>query len=313
MQNLLFSAEVVVPLLVLLAVGALVRACGIVDAATLTRVNRLIVYVALPSKCLLSLSESNLSRLSECAPTMLFIAVGIFVVFLAAELIIPKLCTVPARRGVLIQALTRGNDAVFGYAVASSLLPALELQYYLLAMSVSTPMFNLLGVLTLELNRGGRVRFWPLVKRVLINPLILGCLGGLLLNVLGIHLPRILVSPLQSLSELTTPLAFIVVGSQLQFSSLYKNRKALAALSFAKLVLVPIVAIAAAMLLGFSGSQLVCISAIFTAPVALASFPLACEYGGDEHLAGELVAVTSVLAIVTVFFFIFAMKQIGGF
>ena len=40
---------------------------------------------------------------------------------------------------------------------------------------------------------------------------------------------------------------------------------------------------------------------------------LACEYGGDEHLAGELVAVTSVLAIVTVFFFIFTMKQIGGF
>ena len=62
MQNLLLAAEVVVPLLVLLAVGALVRACGIVDAATLTRVNRLIVYVALPSKCLLSLSESDLSR-----------------------------------------------------------------------------------------------------------------------------------------------------------------------------------------------------------------------------------------------------------
>ena len=67
------------------------------------------------------------------------------------------------------------------------------------------------------------------------------------------------------------------------------------------------------MLLGFSGARLVCIFAIFTAPVALASFPLACEYGGDEHLAGELVAVTSVLAIVTVFFFIFTMKQIGGF
>ncbi len=163
MQNLLLAAEVVVPLLVLLAVGALVRACGIVDAATLTRVNRLIVYVALPSKCLLSLSESDLSRLSESAPVMLFIAAGILLVFLAAELIVPRLCSVPARRGVLVQALTRGNDAVFGYAVASSLLPALELQQYLLSMAVSTPLFNTLGVLTLELNRGDRVRFWPLV------------------------------------------------------------------------------------------------------------------------------------------------------
>ena len=313
MQNLLLAAEVVVPLLVLLAVGALVRACGIVDAVTLTRVNRLIVYVALPSKCLLSLSESDLSRLSESAPVMLFIAAGILLVFLAAELIVPRLCSVPARRGVLVQALTRGNDAVFGYAVASSLLPALEEQQYLLSMAVSTPLFNTLGVLTLELNRGDRVRFWPLVKKVATNPLSLGCIAGLLLNVLGVRLPRVLASPLQSLSELTTPLAFIVLGSQLRFSSLYSNRKALAALSFAKLALVPAIVLAVAMLLGFSGARLVCIFAIFTAPVALASFPLACEYGGDEHLAGELVAVTSVLAIVTVFFFIFTMKQIGGF
>ena len=187
MQNLLLAAEVVVPLLVLLAVGALVRACGIVDAATLTRVNRLIVYVALPSKCLLSLSESDLSRLSESAPVMLFIAAGILLVFLAAELIVPRLCSVPARRGVLVQALTRGNDAVFGYAVASSLLPALELQQYLLSMAVSTPLFNTLGVLTLELNRGDRVRFWPLVKKVATNPLSLGCIAGLLLNVLGVR------------------------------------------------------------------------------------------------------------------------------
>lgn len=82
MQNLLLAAEVVVPLLVLLAVGALVRACGIVDAATLTRVNRLIVYVALPSKCLLSLSESDLSRLSESAPSCCSSPPGFFWCFL---------------------------------------------------------------------------------------------------------------------------------------------------------------------------------------------------------------------------------------
>ena len=52
--------------------------------------------------------------------------------------------------------------------------------------------------------------------------------------------------------------------------------------------------------------------AVFGAPTALSSFPLACELGGDERLAGEIVAVTSVCSIVTMFLFIFILKQLGG-
>ena len=48
MENLLLSAEVVVPLLLLMLVGYIVRRTGLMDAAAFAMCNRLVFYVALP-------------------------------------------------------------------------------------------------------------------------------------------------------------------------------------------------------------------------------------------------------------------------
>lgn len=312
MENLLLSAEVVVPLLLLMLVGYIVRRTGLMDAAAFAMCNRLVFYVALPCLCAVSLYESDLANVEGAGGCLLFCVAGITVSFLLALLLVPRFCSAPPRRGVIAQGAVRANDAIFGLAVAGALVPQQEMQVVLLSVSVSIPLFNLCGVTALELNRGGRVGVRVFARKILTNPIIIGCAVGALLNLCGARLPGMLLSPMRSLSALCTPLAFLVIGGTLRFSAMQQDRAAIVWTTLIKLVLLPAVMLVLALLLDFSPAAVITVLAVFGAPTALSSFPLACELGGDERLAGEIVAVTSVCSIVTMFLFIFILKQLGG-
>ena len=47
------------------------------------------------------------------------------------------------------------------------------------------------------------------------------------------------------------------------------------------------------------------------APTAISSFPMAKGMGCDGELAGEIVVVTSVFSVLTMFLWIFGLKQFG--
>ena len=43
---------------------------------------------------------------------------------------------------------------------------------------------------------------------------------------------------------------------------------------------------------------------VFSCPTAMSCLPMASELGGDVKLAGELIAVTTVLSLLTVFLYL---------
>jgi len=50
---------------------------------------------------------------------------------------------------------------------------------------------------------------------------------------------------------------------------------------------------------------------IFGTPVATSSYPMAVNMGGDGPLAGQLVFVSTVASLLTIFLFIFGMGSLG--
>ena len=64
-------------------------------------------------------------------------------------------------------------------------------------------------------------------------------------------------------------------------------------------------------LLGYRGDTLVPILAIFGAPIAVSSYTMAEQMDGDGELAASLVVLTTAFSILTMFLFIFALKQLG--
>ena len=78
-----------------------------------------------------------------------------------------------------------------------------------------------------------------------------------------------------------------------------------------RLVLLPAVMVALAYLIGLRGVELFLILVIFGTPVATSSFPMAQNMGGDGQLAGQLVFVSTVASLATLFVFIYSMSRMG--
>jgi hypothetical protein len=151
----------------------------------------------------------------------------------------------------------------------------------------------------------------PLLLGVIKNPLMQGCIAGLLFYLLQIKLPVFITTPLSSLSGVATTLALVVLGANLKFEELRKNGRAISAVLITRLIVLPLVMLPIAWLIGLRGVELFLILMIYGTPVATASYPMAQNMGGDGQLAGQLVFVSTVVSLGTIFLFIFAMSSMG--
>lgn len=308
MENLLLSFSVVAPLMIYMIIGILLRRTGVVEERVMRGANNIVYYVTLPLMCYRAIATSDISAMFD-TPYLLYMAIGILVLYALAALFVPILCKENKRRGVLILGVFRSNDAIFGLPVAAALLGADHLGLMSITISMSVPLFGVLAVVAMERYRGEQVRFGQVLLRMIKNPLLIACFAGFVVNLLGIKMPDLLQKPIDSLAAVTSPLAFILLGGTISFAAVKKNRAAITVISLIRLLVAPLVTVAALLLLGFRGEFIVVALIIFGAPVAMLTYSMAVGMQADDELAGTLVAVTSVLSIVTMFIFIFVFKQ----
>jgi len=308
MENLLLSFNVVAPLIIYMLIGVIVRKSGIADEYILRGANNIIYYVTLPLMCYRALAASDLTTMFN-TPYLLYMAIAILVIYALTALLVPVFCKDDRRRGVLILGIFRSNDTIFGLAVAAALLGENNLGMMSIGISLCIPLYGLLSVIAMERYRGERVKVGKVLLRIITNPIIVGCAAGFIVNLLHISLPTLLQKPIDGLASVTTPLAFVLLGGTISFSAVKKNRAAITVVSLLRLLVIPVIAVGTFLLLGFRGEFIVVILIIFGAPVAMITYTMAVGMQADDELAATLVAVTSVLSILTMFLFIFILKQ----
>ena len=110
---------------------------------------------------------------------------------------------------------------------------------------------------------------------------------------------------------MATTLAMVILGANLVFSEIRKNRKTITAVLLVRLILLPLVTVPLGYALGLRGVELFLVLMIFGTPVATASYPMAENMGGDGQLAGQLVFTSTVASLGTIFLFIYAMSRLG--
>ena len=172
-------------------------------------------------------------------------------------------------------------------------------------------MFNFLAVIVLEIFRGGKINFKKIIKGIITNPLIIASILGILMLILKIKIPLILEKTISDMSKIATPLALTVLGGSFKIEKINKNLKQLVIGIIGKLIIVPLIFIPIAIYLGFRNIELASVMIMLAAPVAVSSFTMAEQMEADGELAAQLVVFTSMLSIVTIFIYIFTMKQFG--
>ena len=294
--------------MIYMLIGVVLRKTGVVDERIMRGANNIVYYVTLPLMCYRAIAAADIETMFD-TPFLLYMAIGIVAVFALSFWLVPIFCKENKRRGVLILGVFRSNDAIFGLAVAAALLGENNLGMMSIAISLSVPLFSILAVIAMERFRSERVRFGTVLLRVIRNPIMIACYLGFLINLLNIEFPAVIQKPIDSLAAATTPIAFILLGGTISFAAVRKNRAAITAISLLRLLIVPLLAVSSLLLLGFRGEYIVVALIIFGAPVAMLTYTMAVGMQADDELAGTLVAITSVLSIVTMFFFIFVLKQ----
>lgn len=312
MENLMISANAVLPMCLVMALGYGTRRLGWLRREEISTINKIAFRIFLPCLLYYNIYCSDLSGSFD--PLLMAYAVGgvllTFGLALGYTLLTEKL---PERRGVLIQGMFRSNYVIMGIPVATALLGADQLGTVSILIAVIVPLFNMLAVVVLEVFRGQKPKPLHILGQIAKNPLVIGSVLGILTLVAGIRLPHILEQTIQSVSAIASPLQLFLLGAFFQFSGLKTYRRELMTVSIAKLIVSPGLFLGLGALLGFRGVAFVSLIGIFASPTAVNSFTMAQQMGGDAELAGDIVVTTSAASILTMFLWIFLFKSLGMF
>ena len=310
-DSFIVAVNAVIPFLVYLSIGALVVRVGAADGAFMAKLNKVAFQILFPF--MMFNNVYGASRENMPSLKLILISVGLILALIAVlQIVVPRLVKENPRRGVLIQAVFRSNYALYGIPLAASVYGSAGSALASVMAPILVSVFNIAAVILLEYYQsGGFANPRTLLLKMVQNPLLQGCVLGILFFLFRIPLPKALATPVAALGNMATPLSLMTLGASLQFSAVKKNMRYLAPTLGVRLVLLPLVMLAISYVLGLRGMELFLILVIFGTPVATSSYPMAVNMGGDGELAGQLVFLSTLLSLGTIFLFVFSYSALG--
>ena len=310
MDSFLIAVRVVVPMAILMAVGALMRLIRVTDRPTMKKIDTMIFKIFMPLLVFYNIYRTDFSRL-EGAGYIIYGTAGLVILFLVALFVVPKVIRRPDSAASMGQALLRGNYVLFGAAVAESIYGAGNIGEVMLLSAVAVPCFNAMSAVILEVGRSGKTNLSKLLIAIIKNPMVSGAVLALAINFAGVKIPVLLEDVVADLSGLTTPMSFLSLGVSLDLKSMAGNRKILLGGVFTRLIVIPVIFMAGAVALGFRGVPMCALLILFGAPTAVSSYPMAVAMEADGELAGQMVISTTLCSLATIFIWVMALSGAG--
>ena len=200
------------------------------------------------------------------------------------------------RKRVLVDCAVFANCGFMGYPLLSSLMGDIGLFYGSAYNLVFTTLLWTAGLSYLQHRKG------PLqLKKLFLNPGILGMAVGFAFFLFQIHLPPVLQSTVDNLGNIAVPLPMLIIGCQLAHADLKKllhDRWSWVGASLRLLVL-PLLGLFVLHLLGLRGDMLVATIVCAAAPPGAVVAMLAESCGRDPVLASGVVSSQTLLSVLT--------------
>ncbi|WAM47399.1 AEC family transporter [Vreelandella venusta] len=304
------TLDTTLPVFAMVFVGIGLKRLKWIDREFVSTASALVFKATLPTLIFLSLIKADLSVALD-VPLLLFFAaatLGQFLIsWLWASYRVPK-----ADRGIYVQGAFRGNCGIVGLALAAGMYGNYGLSAGSLLLGVVIVMYNALSVVALAAYQPGQSTNWrSLLKHIVTNPLIISVVAALPFTAFSIPLPSWLITSGDYFASLTLPLALICVGATLSVATMRSGSQIALSASSMKMIVLPLLSTLAAWAVGFSGEKLGLLFLYFASPTAAASFVMVKAMNGNVALAANIVAMTTLMASVTVTTGIFALRLLG--
>lgn len=211
--------------------------------------------------------------------------------------------------GVIVQGIFRSNFILFGVPIATSLYGQEQAGTIAILLAFVIPLFNLLSIIALQVFSNQKTNVQSLFIDILKNPLIVASIIAFFFIFTMIKLPTLIESTMLDIAHVATPLALIALGGSFQFRGIGKYKKYLCIAILSKLVIVPVIFIPLSIFFGFRGMELTALMAMFASPTAVSTFTMAQSVKANDELAGQIVVMSSILSIITIFAWITILKH----
>ncbi|MBQ3498432.1 MAG: AEC family transporter [Clostridia bacterium] len=295
-QNLLTTAQQVFILYILIAVGFFADKFGLYTEKASKLNTDLLFYIVTPMvivNSFLSIDNSpeNLKNFGVAA------LLGVAIHVIGMPLIVPLFRkTDKSKAGIYRYACMYGNCGYMALPLAQAVLGA-EGAFYCSAIIMVFNIFSFThGIYIIGAQKGGFD-----FKKLLINPGTIGVSIGLPLYLLGVELPTVIATPINSLAVLNTPLAMLIFGTYIAHTDLKTmfTDKNIYLVGIVKLIAIPLIMIAGFKLFNIPTVLATAVAVSASAPCANNTVIFAGKYDLDTGTASKTVALVSFFSIIT--------------
>lgn len=287
------------PVFLLIVAGALLRKLDFPDHDFWKQAERLTYFILFPAMLIQRLGEAHLGN-----TPLLPIVTNLLWVLAAGSLLLVLFRQHLGKNAAAFTSIYQGGirfNTYIGLACADALYGPQGLIIAAIAIAILIPVINLLCVTTFHLSlHRNSLSAGRLLRSLIGNPLIIGCLIGIALNLTGIGLPGWSAPTLALLGSAALPLGLLAVGVALEFSALHGQWREQLAAAVMRFIIMPTL-----LLLGFQLFPLPTTAAqvlllFMVLPTASSAYILARQLGGDAPLMANITTLQTLLAFIVI-------------
>ena len=310
MTHLPAILSALVPLFSLIIAGSLLSRFAFPGPDFWPALERFIYFILFPALLVEGLATANLEA-ARIPPVLiavtLTLAVGSALVFALKPLL--KL------DGPGFSSLYQGGirfNTYLGIAVVIAVFGEQAMAVTALTIALLIPLINVACVLVLSRFASGSASLLGLARSLGQNPLILGCVIGLLLNLSGLGLQDWLASGLDIAGSAAVPLGLMSVGAGLKLGRWQSEVAPILSASLIKLLILPLAAWLIADLVGLSVLETQVLVVFAALPTATSAYILARQMGGDHALIARMLTLQTAIAAISLPMVLAMLASQGG-
>ena len=315
LQDLLFSANVIMPIFFLIVIGYMLTQWKVWDKHFLKVANDVAFKAFLPVLLFYNVATANIFEVFD-GKLIAYSCACVCLICGLLFIIVPIFIKDPKRRGVMIQGTFRSNFLLFGVPLGLSIGGEAGAVLAAVLASFYVPVINMLSTIALYVYSDAENKnLKSALIGIVTNPLIIGGVSGLIFslirNSIGFTIPTMIDTTLANIKGIATPFAFLILGGDLKLDNLLNNIKVSIFSVLGRTIIIPAIMLFVSAKLGFNQLQMGILIAVFATPNAVSSYAMARNYEADYDLAGEIVTLSTIFSVVTMFIFITICKGQG--
>lgn len=294
------------PIYAAIALGYVTVKTGVFSASDMRVLGKYVMNIALPALLFNAVASRDIAEVFNPTYMAVFLAAGLATISIS-YIWFTAVRTSASRRAVAVLGTSSPNSGYIGYPMMLLAFPDIAGVVLALNMLVENFVLIPLCLALMEFSKGGDahvIRKTAIaLSSVLKRPMVIGLILGLVFSLLGLELAQAVTRLMSMLAASASALALFVIGGSLVGLPMRGNWKIAVQITVGKLLLHPIMAIAAVYAIAWIG--MVPLSREMQAAVILsAATPMFGIYAllAQEHGHEGMASISQLIATVGAFF-----------